>query len=98
MLEFLEYPGVKGSPVQEIILVGRVTRDQRDFKFRTGSLPGHLIQCVISGRPEHVVNGIRYELAPGSVLWLHNDELQEGRVIESPWSFYTVNFIAPSLG
>src|SRR6185503_16241067 len=52
----------------------------------------------VRGRTRHEISGCRYELSPGSVIWFHNDELQSGRVVEAPWSFYTVNFIAPDLG
>ena len=34
---------------------------------------------------------------PGDLIWYHEDEPTIGEVLEGPWSFYTVNFIAPTL-
>src|SRR5262245_33402809 len=80
MVEFLDYPTVRCGVVQEVVLVGRLTRERPGFSFQASSLPGHLIQCVVRGRTRHEVSGCRYDLSPGSVIWFHNDELQSGRV------------------
>jgi AraC-like DNA-binding protein len=61
------------------------------------SLPGHLIQLTIEGRTEHEVEGRHYLLEPGSLLWYHEVEQVRLRVLDRPWSFYTLNFIAESL-
>lgn len=83
------------SPVESVLLVKKYFR--RKISFEANSLPGHLIHFVIRGSVEQECNGRRYLLKPGSVVWYHEDELVKGRVLEAPWEFYSVNFIAPTL-
>lgn len=91
-------PAVGGSPIQAVLLVDLLERHQPDYRFVATSLPGHLIQVMIEGRTRHEANGRGYTLGPGSLIWYHEDELVRGQVLEGPWRFYTVNFIAPALG
>jgi AraC-like DNA-binding protein len=88
---------IDASPVQNILFVARLGPRATGFKFESTSLPGHLIQLVKTGRVHQECNGRGYELAPGRVIWYHEDEFVRGRVLAGPWSFYSVNFIAPTL-
>jgi AraC-like DNA-binding protein len=87
---------VGSPPVQDVLLVARFTRAE-GFTFSTTSLPGHLIQVTISGAVHLEVSGQQYDLKRGDAIWFHEDEHQRGRVLQAPWSFYSVNFIAPTL-
>ena len=88
---------VPASPVQNILLVARFTRERQNYEFEATSLPGHLLHYVVSGRVRQQCNGRKYELRPGCVMWYHEDEWVTGRLLEPPWIFYSVNFIAPTL-
>lgn len=93
----MDYPGVGPCAVQAVLLVERFVRNSPNHRFVAHSLPGHLIQCTVRGTTEHEANGRQYVLSPGDVIWYHEDELVKGRVCETPWIFYSVNFIAPAL-
>ncbi|HVX45350.1 MAG TPA: AraC family transcriptional regulator [Mycobacteriales bacterium] len=67
------------------------------LRFDGSSLPGHLVQLMRTGVAAHEVGGRQYTLCPGDVIWYHEDEAVSGEVLIGPWSFYTVNFIAPTL-
>lgn len=90
-------PAAGPSPVESIRLVERFERPERDFEFTATSLPGHLIHLVVAGSVEQTCNGRRQQLAPGTVVWYHEDEWVEGRVLHAPWIYYSVNFAAPTL-
>jgi AraC-like DNA-binding protein len=83
--------------VQNIRLVTRLAFNRQDYKFAATSLPGHLLHYVVSGRVRQQCNGREYELRPSCVMWYHEDEWVTGRLLEPPWVFYSVNFIAPAL-
>lgn len=83
--------------MQAVLLVDLYQRLAPDYRFVASSLPGHLIQVMIEGTTEHEASGRRYVLRPRSLIWYHEDELVRGHVIEPPWRFYTLNFIAPAL-
>lgn len=85
------------SPVESIRLVERFERAQAGFAFTATSLPGHLLHLVISGEVEQSCNGRRQRLMPGAMVWYHEDEWVEGRVLRAPWIYYSVNFSAPTL-
>lgn len=91
------FPSVGPCIVQAVLLVDQYQRSEKGYRFLASSLPGHLIQVVISGRTQHEANGRRYSLEPGALIWYHEDELVRGVVLEAPWVFYTLNFIAPLL-
>ncbi len=88
---------VGGSPIQSVLLVRRFGPHPRGFTFTATSLPGHLIHLVLSGRVRQQCNGREYETRPGCVFWYHEDEWVTGEVLQGPWEFYSVNFIAPCL-
>jgi AraC-like DNA-binding protein len=88
---------VGSSPVQNILLAKLITREEATRTFTATSLPGHLLHYVMRGRVRQQCNGRFYELCAGSVLWYHEDEWVQGEVLETPWEFYSINFIAPTL-
>ncbi|MDD2708265.1 MAG: AraC family transcriptional regulator [Verrucomicrobiae bacterium] len=85
------------SPIQNILLVERFHQTSKGRRFEATSLPGHLIHLVLEGHVRQECNGRFYELRPGSVIWYHEDELVRGVILSAPWTFYSVNFIAPQL-
>ena len=84
-------------PVQNILLVARLERRRQNYEFEATSLPGHLLHYVVAGKVRQQCNGREYELRPASVMWYHENEWVTGRLLEPPWIFYSVNFIAPTL-
>jgi AraC-like DNA-binding protein len=88
---------VGASPVTDILLARKLMRDDEEYSFTATSLPGHLLHYIIRGRVHQQCNGRDYHLEPGKVLWYHEDEWVEGRVVEAPWEWYSINFIAPSI-
>ena len=90
-------PAIGASPITNILLAKRIVRQAPDYIFTATSLPGHLLHFVLKGRVRQSCNGRSYELEPGKVLWYHEDEWVEGEVLEAPWEFYSINFIAPML-
>jgi len=88
---------VGSSPIQNILLAKFITYAEKKKTFTATSLPGHLLHYVVHGRVRQQCNGRFYELRPGAVLWYHEDEWVQGEVQETPWEFYSINFIAPTL-
>jgi AraC-like DNA-binding protein len=88
---------VGGSPIQSVLFAWKIRQMDPNFKFTARSLPGHLLHYVISGRVRQEQSGRWYESGPGTVIWYHEDELVRGGVIQVPWEFYSVNFIAPTI-
>jgi AraC-like DNA-binding protein len=89
-------PPVGQSVVRSIELVDCYERPP-GMRFNASSLPGHLVQLMRTGVAAHEVGGRQYILTPGDLIWYHEDERVVGEVLEGPWSFYTVNFVAPTL-
>lgn len=85
------------SPIESIRSVDQLVYDRSGRHFQATSLPGHLLHLVLSGQVEQNCNGRQQQLRPGCVVWYHEDEWVEGRMIGSPWIYYTVNFTAPTL-
>ena len=88
---------IGSSPIQGILFVDILQPRRRGESFEATSLPGHLIHLLISGSVRQQCNGREYVLRPGCAMWYHEDELVRGKVLQAPWRFYTVNFIAPNL-
>lgn len=84
------------SVVTNVLLVDLFER-RSGVRFNASSLPGHLVQVTRTGIVAHEVGGRRYTLSAGDVIWYHEDETVTGEVLQGPWSFYSVNFIAPTL-
>jgi len=91
------FPSIGPSPIEGIHLARRLRREEKDPAFTATSRPGHLLHYVVAGRVEQTSNGRRQLLLPGTVIWYHEDEWVEGRVVRGPWVFYSVNFSAPAL-
>lgn len=91
------YPASGATPIESIRLVDQLTYGRSKRHFQATSLPGHLLHLVLSGQVEQSCNGRQQQLRPGCVVWYHEDEWVEGRVTTSPWTYYTVNFTAPTL-
>ncbi len=88
---------IAASPIEGILLVDRYRYADLRHRFTVTSLPGHLLHLVTAGRVRQRCNGREYDFGPGSVIWYHEDEWVEGHVLQAPWDFYTVNFVAPLL-
>lgn len=86
-----------GPPVITNVLLVDLYERPTGLRFDASSLPGHLVQLMRTGVAAHEVGGRQYTLCPGDVIWYHEDETVSGEVLIGPWSFYTVNFIAPTL-
>jgi AraC-like DNA-binding protein len=86
---------VEGVVIDRVVLVDRITRHHSGSHPAHSSLPGHLVQLTIVGTAQHESEGRLFEMAPGLVAWFHQDEEVHVRVTKAPWSFLTVNFIAP---
>ena len=85
------------SPIEDVLLVDRYTRPKKGYTFATTSTPGHLLHLMMSGRVRQQCNGRSYDVGQRSLVWYHDTELVQGEVIAAPWTFYTVNFIAPTM-
>ena len=83
-------------PIERIVLVDELLRP-RKAEFRAESTPGHLVHVVESGEVSQVAVGRPERFSDGDVVWYHECELIEGRVLRAPWRFITINFIAPAL-
>lgn len=83
-------------PIQRIVLVDELVRP-RQVEFRAESTPGHLVHVVESGEVMLVAEGRPEAFREGAVVWYHECELIEGRILRAPWRFITINFIAPAL-
>lgn len=92
-----DHPSIGASPIESIRLVAQFERRTPNFEFQATSLPGHLIHLVVEGQVEQRCNGLQQQLSPGTVVWYHEDEWVEGRIIKAPWVYYSVNFSAPTL-
>jgi AraC-like DNA-binding protein len=88
---------IEGILIDRIVLVDRITRRRKEMLHVTSSLPGHLIQLTIEGSAYHESEGRIFEMEPGLVVWFCQDEEVKVRVTKAPWTFLTVNFIAPHL-
>lgn len=89
-------PPVDGTLINEVILVDHLRRE-RPVAYESTSLPGHLVHLIIHGRVHQESGGRTYILGPGDAVWYHEDEPVSGKVLQAPWDFLTVNFIADSL-
>lgn len=87
---------IDGAIIERVLLVKQITRLE-PVTFISSSLPGHLVHVVESGRVEQVALGRRQEITAGTIVWYHENESIEGQICETPWTFYTVNFYAPTL-
>ena len=82
------FPPVGPGCVESVLVVNRYERTTGHIG-QASSQPGHLLQLATSGRS--------YEIHAGSLIWYHENEWVRTRVLQGPWIFYSVNFIAPTL-
>ncbi len=87
---------IDGSVVRSIVLVDQVTRPTANL-FQSTSPPGHLLHLVLAGRVEQEVSGQIQQLKPGLGVWYFENEPVRGTIRQAPWTFLTVNFLAPRL-
>lgn len=87
---------IEGGLIQRVVLVDRLTRPVTGV-FHAPTLPGHLLHYVVEGEVEQQVSGQIQRLKPGSLVWYHENEAVEGRILRAPWVFFTVNFLASRL-
>lgn len=90
------YPSADGAIIERVVLVDQLRREER-MTYQGHSLPGHLIHLVVAGETLQESNGLVYTLVPNTVVWYSEDEFVKGKIVKTPWIFYTVNFIAPML-
>ncbi len=90
------HPAMHGAILQDVMLVDRLTRTEAG-PYRAVSLPSHLIHVVVSGQVEQRTSGVTERYGAGDSVWYYENEPIIGRVLEVPWTFYTVNFHAPTL-
>ncbi len=83
-------------PIRRILLVDEIVRPT-PVAFRAESTPGHLVQVVESGEVRQRAEGRPERFGSGQVVWYHESEPVEGRIIRAPWRFITINFDAPDL-
>jgi len=88
---------IRGAVIQTVNLVDLIERNKSHKFSNVVSLPGHLIQFVLSGEVEHITGGIKERFVTGDIVWYHDNEILDGKVIRGPWRFITVNFDAPTL-
>ena len=89
---------ITASPLRSILIAKKLERFPHDRpSFVATSLPGHLLHYIVEGHVSQECNGRHVELLPGRVLWYHEDELVRGDILQLPWTWYSVNFIAPDL-
>ena len=89
-------PPLDGAVIQRVVLIDRITRNETGW-FKSTSPPGHLIHLVTEGRVRQESNGCRQECGPGDAVWYYENEWISGEILEAPWTFYTIAFVAPTL-
>ncbi len=88
---------IEGSLIDRIVVVDRITRRRNHTFHDTSSLPGHTLQLTVEGTAHHEFEGRVFQAEPGLLAWFCRDEEVRIRITRAPWSFLTVNFIAPHL-
>lgn len=82
--------------IEQIHFVEKITR-RGERTFRASSLSGHLIHFVVGGEVEQESNGIIQRLGSGDVVWYQPNSVVRGKIIKSPWQFYTISFESSNL-
>ena len=85
-----------GNLIERVVLVDQLQRLEKGH-FSGCSLPGHLIHICTSGVVAQRSQGRLQHIKPNTGVWYHQDETILGEIIEAPWVFYTVSFLAPAL-
>jgi AraC-like DNA-binding protein len=87
---------IEGPLIQRVAVVDRLSRAKPE-RFQSSSLPGHLLHLVTEGEVRQTTGGRLQHLAPGNAVWYFENEPVRGEILRAPWTFYTVNFEAPTL-
>lgn len=90
------YPPLEGPVIQRVALVDRLSRPE-PARYQAASLPGHLLHVVLEGKVRQTTGGRVQHLSPGCTVWYFENEPIEGEILRTPWTFFTVNFEAPTL-
>lgn len=91
----LEHQPLDGAPIEKIVVVDHITHEYLG-PFRSASLPGHLIHIVLDGEvADYEVGGRLQRLTPGTGIWHYENDLIRGRIVRSPWAFYSAQFVGP---
>ncbi len=90
-------PTVGPPAAQRVQLCGLLRRDKAGYSSKASSLPGHTIQLTLTGEAMHDVGGRRYVIKPRRLIWYHEDEFVRIGIVSAPWTFLTLNFLAPAL-
>ncbi|MCP4378797.1 MAG: AraC family transcriptional regulator [bacterium] len=85
-----------GNLIERVFLVDQLLRLEKD-PFRSSSTPGHMIHICTTGAADQRSEGRQQDVKANTCVWYHQGELTIGEIIEVPWTFYTINFLAPSL-
>jgi AraC-like DNA-binding protein len=91
-----KHPPLEGGIIQSVVLVDRLIRPAL-ATIHAPSLPGHLLHYCVEGEAEQEVSGQHQHIVPGTAVWYHENEAVRGRILQAPWVYYTVNFLAARL-
>ena len=89
-------PIADGAIIERVVLVDRLERPE-STRFESYSLPGHTVQMMVSGRVRQESDGRTHDIEPGLAIWYYDNELVKSEIVEPPWVYYTVNFVARTL-
>ena len=87
---------ILAAPIRSILLVDEIVRPD-PVHYRAESTPGHLIHIVQTGEVRQRAAGRLERFREGQVVWYHESEPVDGRIVRAPWRFITINFEAPEL-
>ena len=84
------------SPVECICGVWQYEREPRERELITRSTPGHLLHYILKGGKDIIVNGRKYSVKTGDVIYYY--EFEEVRsIIREEMAFISVSFLASGL-
>lgn len=84
------------SVIQQIVLVDEILRPD-PVAFSSHSTHGHLLHIVESGEVKQQAGGLHQVFREGDVVWYHEGEPVKGVILQAPWRFITISFVAPAL-
>jgi len=87
---------IEGLSIERVLYVQRMERSE-GFTYEGYACPGHRLNVTERGRVRVECSGQTYRLGRGEALWYYELEQARLAVLEAPWVFYTITFVAPSL-
>ncbi len=87
---------IEGLSIERVLFVQRMER-KAGFTFEDISTLGHDLNVIERGRIRAEICGQTYQAGRGDVVWFHEGEQLRVVVLEAPWVFYAIRFVAPSL-